>query len=369
MISRYMTAAVEAAERARGSTSPNPWVGAVLVMNGEVVATGATSPPGGPHAEAAALSASVPAAGGALYVTLEPCAPFDGKQTASCALRIIEAGVAKVVVALEDPDQRVAGRGIALLRDAGIDVTVGDGAAEVWQQLRPYIKHRQTGLPYVIAKYAASLDGRTSANTGDSRWITGEAARARVHAARTQVDAIIAGSGTVLADDPALTARPGGAEPERQPIRVLLDGRGRIPATARALHGPGHAIIATRYGADARWKNAITATGASVIECEYDETGLKLEQLVSALALRGVITAWVEGGATVHGAFFDAHLVDEVWAFIAPSIIGGRGAPAVAGVGIEYVADAHRLREVHVEMVGEDILVRGITGTWNITRT
>lgn len=363
MISGFMAAAVEAAEQVRGSTSPNPWVGAVLVANGEIVRQGATGPAGGMHAEAWALASGAPT-DATLYVTLEPCVPFEGKRTPPCAARIIDAGVGRVVVAVADPDPRVGGRGIAMLREAGVEVTLGDGAAEVARQLRPYLKHRQTGFPYVIAKFAASLDGRTSANTGDSQWITGEDARARVHVERARVDAIIAGSGTVLADDPALTARPGGVEAARQPLRVLLDTRGRISPTARALHGPGQAIVATSQAANPAWKQSIVAAGATVIECEAGENGLNLHQLLGALARRGVVTAWIEGGATLLGSFFDDDLVDELWAFMAPSIIGGRGLPAIGGAGVQHAAQARLLRDVQVEMTGQDVLIRGYTGPW-----
>lgn len=359
-----MAAAIEAGESARGRTSPNPWVGAALVHNGRIVSRGATSPPGGPHAEAGALGGEDVPEGSVLYVTLEPCAAFEGKRTAPCANLIIERGVAKVVVAIEDPDPRVRGHGIAQLRAAGIPVEIGDGQEAVLQSLRPYMKHRQTGLPYVIAKFAASLDGRIAANGGDSKWITGEPARERVHAARAHVDAILAGSGTVLADDPALTARPGGAESDQQPVRVVLDSRGRIPPASQVLHRPGRSIVATAHESSPEWKEAIRATGATVLECEHDDTGIRLEQLLRTLGQRGVMTAWVEGGSSLLGSLFDTERVDEVWAFLAPRIIGGEGRPAVGGYGIDRIAQAHQLRDVVAEQVGEDILVRGYTGNW-----
>ena len=359
-----MRAALDAAEAVRGATSPNPWVGAVVVRDGEITGQGATSPPPGMHAEAAALAGGE-AQGATLYCTLEPCAAFEGKRTPPCVDAIRDAGIAKVVVALEDPDPRVSGRGIAALREAGVTVETGDGREEVSRSLRPYLKHRQTGTPYIIAKFAASLDGRTAANTGDSKWITGEAAREVVHRERARVDAILSGSGTVLADDPALTARPGGILPGRQPVRVIVDARGRVPADAQVFSGPGHVIVAAGEDAPDAWKQQITATGATVIDCERDGTGVNLQQLLPALARRGIMSAWVEAGSTLLGSLFDGGHVDELWAFLAPRIIGGRGAPAVGGEGVQRVADAHALREVVVEQVGNDILVRGYTGRWD----
>lgn len=360
-----MAAALDAARSVRGTTSPNPWVGAVVVRDGAVVATGATSPPGGPHAEAAALAAAGEATRGAtLYVTLEPCFPFPGKRTPPCAEAIVAAGVARVVVALEDPDPGVAGRGIASLRAAGVAVEVGDGAAEARALLRPYLYHRQTGRPYVIAKWAASLDGRVATPTGDSKWITGEAARDLAHRQRAWVDAVLTGSGTVLADDPAMTARPGGVESERQPLRVVLDARGRTPAGARLFEAPGPVLVATTREAPRVWREAVAARGAQLIDCEPGARGgVNLDQLLGALAQRGVLSAWAEGGPALLGALFDGGHVQEAWAFIAPVVLGA-GLPAIGGEGVSWVADAWRLREAVIEPVGGDVLIRGYVGAW-----
>ncbi|HET7737452.1 MAG TPA: bifunctional diaminohydroxyphosphoribosylaminopyrimidine deaminase/5-amino-6-(5-phosphoribosylamino)uracil reductase RibD [Tepidiformaceae bacterium] len=361
--STFMGRALEAAHAVRGYTSPNPWVGAVAVRDDLIVALGATSPPGGPHAEATALAAATGPVD-TLYVTLEPCAPFAGKRTPPCSDAIIDSGVRRVVVALEDPDPHMRGRGIERMREAGIDVVVGDGMEEAVTLLRPYLKHRQAGLPYVIAKWAATLDGRTASASGDSKWITGEPARERVHLERAWVDAILVGSATVLADDPALTARPGGELSPHQPVRIILDGRGRTPPTARLFGGPGHVIIATSREADTAWKTAVVAAGAQVIECERDGAGVNLEQLLPALGARGIMSLWVEGGSTVLGSFFDGGHVDEVWAFVAPLILGS-GIPAVGGLGAASISDATRLEDHMIEQVGDDILVRGYTGGWS----
>ncbi|MCC6381886.1 MAG: bifunctional diaminohydroxyphosphoribosylaminopyrimidine deaminase/5-amino-6-(5-phosphoribosylamino)uracil reductase RibD [Dehalococcoidia bacterium] len=352
-----MQRALRAAAAVRGQTRSNPWVGAVLVRDDVVVGEGATAPPGGVHAEAAAIAATG-GRGGTLYVTLEPCVPFAGKRTRACVEAIVAAGVERVVVGIPDPDARVQGRGIAWLRERGVTVEVGDGEREVEQQLRPYLKHRSTGRPYVVAKFAASLDGRIATASGDSRWITGEAARERSHQERARVDAILVGSGTVLADDPALTARPGGVLAERQPLRVVVDARGRVPLSARLFDVPP-VILATTRRSSPEWRRGVVACGAEVIECAGTESGVDLDQLLEALAQRGVITVWAEGGGTLLGALFRDGQVDELWAFLAPVVIGGDGKAAVAGPGTATVAEAWRLEGTVVESLERDILVRG----------
>jgi diaminohydroxyphosphoribosylaminopyrimidine deaminase/5-amino-6-(5-phosphoribosylamino)uracil reductase len=362
--SPFMQQALDLAATVRGGHLANPWVGAVVVRDGRAVAVGATQPPGGPHAEAAAI-ARIDARGATIYVTLEPCAPFEGKRTPPCSDALISAGVARVVVAMLDPDPRVGGRGVERLRAAGIEVEVGDGRDEALTLLRPWLKRQQTGLPYVIAKFAASLDGRTATHTGDSKWITGEPARDLAHQQRAWVDAVLVGSGTVLADDPALTARPAGIQSERQPVRVVVDARGRTPLSARLFGEPGHVIIATTTTSDSAWRKAMGERGAHVIECEPRESGVNLQQLLQGLAQRAVTSIWAEGGGTLLGSLFEEVLVDEVWAFLAPVIIGGSGLPAVGGGGVDLVADASRLRNVTTQQVGDDVLVRGYTGRWS----
>ncbi len=354
--SPFMRAAIEASQAVRGTTSPNPWVGAVVVRDGAVVATGATEPPGGRHAEAVALAAAGEARGAEVYVTLEPCFPFEGKRTPPCSAALIEAGVGRVVIALEDPDAQVAGRGIAALRAAGIAVEVGDGAGEARELLRPYLKHRQTGRPYVIAKWATSLDGRLGGP--GTRWLTSERARARVHEDRAIVDAILVGVGTVLADDPALTARPGGVTAARQPLRVVVDSKGRTPATAAVLSGPGRAVLAVGPQASAAWRATMVAAGAQVIELEDTGDGLDLEQLLTVLGQRGVMALIVEGGAMLLGSFIRAELADEVHAYVAPLLLGA------AGPAIHTGPFPLRLEDVRIEPLDPDVLVRGYTGAW-----
>ena len=361
--SPFMQRALEAARTVRGRTISNPWVGAVLVRDGVVIGEGATAPPGGDHAEAAAIR-NIDARGAELYVTLEPCAPFEGKRTPPCAQAVMDAGVGRVVIAMLDPDPRVSGRGAAMLREAGITVDVGDGGAEAVQLIRPFLKHSQTGLPYVIAKFAASLDGRSATASGDSKWITGETAREHSHQQRAWVDAVMAGSGTVIADDPSLTARPGGGVAARQPVRIIVDSRGRTPAGAALFGQPGAVIIATSRVAPSEWKQAMARRGATLIECEADEHGVNLDQLLAALGQRNVGSIWAEGGGTLLRSLLEGGHVDEVWAYLAPVLIGGDGLPAIGGFGVRSMGDALRLTQVTVEQVPPDILIRGNTENW-----
>ena len=314
-----MRRAVAAAWRVRTATSPNPWVGCVLVTPGGEVCTGATAPPGGPHAEVAALAAAGARSRGAtVYVTLEPCSHTG--RTGPCADALLAAGVARVVVGVLDPDPNVSGRGAERLRAAGIPVDVGVAADEVTAQLAPYLKHRSTGRPWVVLKLAATLDGRTAAPDGTSRWITGPAARADAHALRAESDAIVVGAGTVRADDPSLTVRH---VEGRDPLRVVL---GRAPAGAR-VH--------------------------PCVELDGD-----LGAVLDDLGRRGVVQAMVEGGATTAAAFHRAGLVDRYVLYLAPALMGGDGGAGLfTGAGAPTMADLWRGRVVDVRRVGDDLRV------------
>jgi diaminohydroxyphosphoribosylaminopyrimidine deaminase / 5-amino-6-(5-phosphoribosylamino)uracil reductase len=326
-----MRRAMAQAAAVRSSTAPNPWVGCVVVPagpdrspgGGPVPAfVGATAPPGGSHAEVAALAAAGDAGrGSTLYVTLEPCA-HQGR-TPPCTEAIIEAGVARVVVGVEDPDPLVAGRGVAALREAGVDVTVGVAAAEVAEQLAPYLKHRTTGQPWVVLKLAASLDARTAAPDGTSRWITGEAARRDAHSLRARSDAVLVGAGTVRTDDPELTVRLNDGLDHAQPLRVVL---GRAPA-------------------DARIQPALELSG-------------DLGDVLAELGRRGVMQLLVEGGATVAHEFHSAGLVDRYVLYLAPVFFGGDdGRPLFAGPGAGTIGDVWKGRLVSVERLGGDLRV------------
>jgi diaminohydroxyphosphoribosylaminopyrimidine deaminase / 5-amino-6-(5-phosphoribosylamino)uracil reductase len=358
--SGLMRQALDLARQAHGSTSPNPWVGAVLVNGGRIVGQGYTRPPGGPHAEIVALEEAGSAArGSTLYVTLEPCSHHG--RTPPCTDALVAAGVAKVVYSIEDPDARVSGNGHQQLEEAGIEVERGDGAEESARLLEAYIKHRRTGLPFVIAKYAASIDGRIAAASGDSRWVSGPATLRWAHEGRTKLDAIMVGAGTVVLDDPQLTARPGGELAERQPLRVVLDSTGRISPEAAVLSAVAKTMVATTALSSSDWRRAIEATGAEVLVLDEDRDGrVPLPALLRELGSRGIVTLLVEGGGVLLGSFFDQRLVDKVTAVIAPMIIGAADAPtAVAGRGAQVMRDAIRLSSMTVERLGEDVLLTG----------
>lgn len=313
-----MRRAIAVAEGARLVARPNPWVGALLTPS---LHHGATAAPGGAHAEAAVLAAAgAEAEGATLYVTVEPCCSFEGKRTPACARAVIEAGVRRVVVGIEDPDPRVAGQGLAALRDAGVTVEVGVCSEEIRAQLAPYLKHRRTGRPYVVLKLAATLDGRTAAPDGTSRWITGEAARVDVHRLRAESDAVLVGAATVRADDPALTVRH---VPGPSPRRLVL---GRAPE------------------------------GARVHPC--DEVEGDLEKILDRLGREEVLQLLVEGGATVAGRFHRAGLVDRYVVYLAPALMGGDdGLSMMAGPGASTLAEVWRGRLIGVEQLGDDLKV------------
>jgi diaminohydroxyphosphoribosylaminopyrimidine deaminase/5-amino-6-(5-phosphoribosylamino)uracil reductase len=322
----HMRRAIELAESVRGTTAPNPWVGCVVVPAGQTADPttfeGATAPTGGPHAEARALHQAGAAANGAtLFTTLEPCAHFG--RTPPCTDAIIEAGVTRVVIAVEDPDTNVAGRGTAALRAAGIEVVVGEQADVVAHQLAPYLKHRTTGQPWVVLKLAATLDARTAAPDGSSRWITGPEARRDVHRLRANSDAVLVGAGTVRADDPALTVRLHDGIERTQPLRVVL---GSAP--------PG-----------AKVHPALELSGP-------------IDEVLDELGRRGILQLLVEGGATVAREFHVAGAVDRYVLYLAPALFGGDdGRPLFAGAGAPTMGEVWRGRLVSVAQLGEDLRV------------
>nr|WP_290668102.1 bifunctional diaminohydroxyphosphoribosylaminopyrimidine deaminase/5-amino-6-(5-phosphoribosylamino)uracil reductase RibD [Ardenticatena sp.] len=357
----YMQRALALAQQARGRTSPNPMVGAVLVKEGRIVGEGYHRRAGDPHAEVEALRAAGEAARGAtLYVTLEPCCHYG--RTPPCTKALIEAGVAEVHMAMLDPNPKVAGKGRAALEAAGIRTSVGLCEQEARALNAAFVKWVTTGRPLVIAKFAMSLDGKIAAHTGDARWISGEASRHYAHQLRNEVDAILVGVQTVLADNPRLTTRLPDLEDVRHPLRIVLDSRGRAPLTAQLFQPtlPGRTLVVTTPAMPAAHRDALRAQGVEVLVCPSENGRVALPALLDELGARDITSVLVEGGGTVLGAFFDANLVDEVVAFIAPMIIGGAAAPQpVGGQGVARVADAWRLEDVYVERLGDDLLVRG----------
>lgn len=352
-----MDAALAAAATADFGTSPNPMVGCVIVREGAVIGTGFHARAGTPHAEINALAAVGERARGAdLYVTLEPCAHHG--RTPPCTDALIEAALRRVVVAMIDPNPQVAGRGVAALRAAGITVDVGTREAEARRLNEFYLKHVSTGLPFVTAKFAASLDGKIATAGGESRWITSAQTRDASHRLRHINDAILVGVNTVIADDPELTTRIEGG---RSPLRIVVDSRLRIPLTARVLRSaPGSALVATTAAADPDRISRLREAGVEVEVVDASPSGVDLAALMAVLGARGAISVLVEGGARVHGAAFDAGIVDKVVAMLAPRVIGGAAAPsAVGGAGAASLAAAAPLRDVSVERLGPDLVVTG----------
>lgn len=380
----YMRRALELAARGTGCTSPNPLVGSIVVRDGVVLGEGWHEVYGQAHAEANAISRArhtlailnadsatkaphdYPLLEGAtIYVTLEPC-NHQGA-TPPCTHAIVAAGIKHVIYALVDPNPKAAG-GADWLRSQGVSVTQGVLEEEARFINRFFLKFVNTHRPYVIAKSASSLDGKTATRTGHSQWITGPASRQRGHELRQAVDAIIVGANTVIADDPSLTVRL----PEslcanasvRHPRPVILDSGGRVSLNAKLLNGslPTKALVLTTKAMDLAHRHAIESKGHDVIVLEKNTNGIGLspDTVVDILGQLGLHSVLLEGGASVHGSFRDTGLIDEVWTFIAPTIIGGSHAPAAfAATGSDTLVDATQLHDIQLEQVGDDILIRG----------
>ncbi len=360
----YMKRALELAGRAAGWTSPNPLVGAVIVKEGQIIGEGYHHRAGQPHAEVEALrAAGVAAKGSTIFVTLEPCNHFG--RTPPCSHALVDAGVETVYYATRDPNQKASG-GHQYLVDAGIDVIEGVCRDEARELNRFFFHAMKTKRPYVIAKYAASLDGKIATHTGDSQWITGPDARLRGHQLRQAADAILVGAGTVIADDPSLTVRLPEIEP-CHPLRVVLDSHGRIPLTAKIFQPDlaGETVVATTAQFSLEREAVLNKQGVAVWRLPNDANGrVSLPDLLDRLGADRKQSLMVEGGGAIHGAFLDAGLIDEVWAFLAPVVIGGRDAfGPIGGVGPARLADALRLDHTRLEQVGSDWLIRGrVTG-------
>jgi diaminohydroxyphosphoribosylaminopyrimidine deaminase/5-amino-6-(5-phosphoribosylamino)uracil reductase len=348
--------AVALGEHGRRSASPNPWVGSVVVdEQGAIAGEGWHQRPGTPHAEVHALEAAGERArGGTAYVTLEPCA-FQGR-TPPCADALIAAGVRRVVVALEDPDTRVAGRGLARLRAAGLEVEVGPGATTARRSLAPYLHHRRTGRAWCLVKTAMSLDAKTAAADGSSRWITGVAARADAHRLRAESQAVVIGAGTALADQPSLTARDVDPPVDRQPLRVLLDAGGRVPAAGPLFDAAlAPTLVVTTEAAPSETVDAWQAAGAKVETVSEATGGVDLEATLDLLGRHDVLQAMVEGGATLHGALLTAGLVERLVAYVSPTVLGPGGLSAFPQADVGTMADAEAWRLLSATTLGDDV--------------
>ncbi len=364
---RHLARAIELAEQGRGFVSPNPLVGAVIALDGEMISEGYHSAIGAPHAEVEAIRA---AAGrdlddATLYVSLEPCCHHG--LTPPCTDAIREAGIRRVVIASEDPSEHASGRGLGIMRDEGIEVVLADGDLNRRARLlnQPFRKLARTGRPWVLFKSAMTLDGKVATHGGDSKWISSEESRHRAHHWRAECDAVAIGIGTALADDPQLTARVDGVH--RQPRRVVFDSLARLPVESKLVHDASDVpltVVVSRAAPRAAM-DALETHGAEVIIAPGENETARVRSALEQLGSEGVSSVLLEGGPHLTGAFFDAAEIDELRAFIAPIVLGGRGArAAVDGEGAETIADAMRALTLSVERIGDDVLVSARLREW-----
>src|SRR3954462_3522127 len=373
---RHLFRAIELASQARGHTSPNPLVGAVIVKNGRTIGEGYPTARGGPHAEREALAAgSEDPAGSTLYVSLEPCAHHG--RTPPCTEAIIAAKIARVVVASEDPSAKASGRGLGILRDEGIEVDVCNGECNVQARLinQPFRKHARTGRPLVVGKAAMTLDGKVATSRGDSKWISGSSSRARAHRWRAECDAVAVGIGTAMSDDPQLTARVEGVY--RQPRRVVFDAEARLPIGRALVSSASDELPVTVICSRAASRTSVTAleaAGVEVLTVRGDTEPARVSAGLQELGGRGgvaglvegeVLSVLLEGGPPLAGAFMDAGEIDEARVFIAPLLAGGsRARGALDGQGVELIDQARRAIATSVEEIDGDVLLSARFTEW-----
>jgi diaminohydroxyphosphoribosylaminopyrimidine deaminase/5-amino-6-(5-phosphoribosylamino)uracil reductase len=363
---RHLLRAVELAAEARGHVSPNPLVGAVVVKNGRTIGEGFHHAAGRPHAEREALAACrEDPAGATMYVSLEPCCHHG--RTPPCTEAIVAAGIARVVIASDDPTGKASGRGLGILRDEGVAVDVVNGEVSNAACLinQPFRKHAKTGRPLVTWKAAMTLDGRVATARGDSKWISGEASRARAHRWRAECDAVAIGIGTALADDPLLTARVEGVE--RQPRRVVFDSEARLPLTSQLVRTAREVplIVVCSRAANRTATETLAAAGVEVIVVRGDTEGARVSAALAELGQRDVQSLMLEGGPHLAGAFMDAGELDEARVFVAPLLAGGSDSRvALEGEGVALIGDAPRALAQTVETIDGDVLIQARFREW-----
>jgi len=354
---RWMRRALRLAQKGRGRTSPNPMVGAVLVKEGRVVGEGYHSKAGEAHAEIVALQeAGDRARGATLYLNLEPCAHFG--KTPPCAPQVIEAGVKRVVLGMEDPNPLVKGKGIERMRKAGLEIEIGILEEECRRLNEAFCKYIVRKEPFVMLKVAATLDGKIATRHGDSKWISGEASRRFVHRLRDQVDGVLVGIGTVLKDDPQLTVRIKGG---RDPYRIVLDSQLRIPEEAKVIGvSPSKAIIATSALAPKDKIEKLEKRGVRILILDSHEGKINLKSCLSKLGEIEMTSLLVEGGSQVNGSFLDEGLIDKLLFFLSPKLLGDHQALGIfAGRGVTRLEEAVAIKKIKTRRIGEDILLEG----------
>jgi diaminohydroxyphosphoribosylaminopyrimidine deaminase/5-amino-6-(5-phosphoribosylamino)uracil reductase len=363
---RHLLRAIELAGQARGQTGPNPLVGAVIVKNGRTIGEGFHHAAGEPHAEREALSACAEdPAGATMYVSLEPCAHHG--RTPPCTDAIVEAGIARVVVASDDPTGKANGRGLGILRDEGVNVQMLDGDVAAAARLinQPFRKHAKTGRPLIVWKAAMTLDGKVATARGDSKWISGESSRARAHRWRGECDAVACGIGTALADDPLLTARVDGVP--HQPTRVVFDAEARLPLSSNLVQSARETpvIVVCSRAASRTATEALAAAGVEIVRARGDSEPARIVDALSELGTRDIQSVLLEGGPHLAGAFLDAGEIDEARVFVAPLLAGGsRSKVALEGQGVELIGDAPRALSQTVETIEGDVLIQARFREW-----
>ena len=363
----HLARAVELAEGGRGRTSPNPMVGAVVVRGDEVLGEGFHTAHGEPHAERAALAAcgGADTAGATMYVSLEPCC-HEG-HTPPCTDALLEAGIARVVVASDDPTEKASGRGLGILRDEGVEVVVAEGELAARARLlnQPFRKHARTGLPWVLFKSAMTLDGKVATRTGDSKWISGDDSRRVAHRWRAECDAVACGIGTALADDPQLTARIENVH--HQPRRIVFDSEARLPLDSALIQSAPElplTVVVSRAAAR-RATDGLEAAGADVIVATGENEPARVKNALVQLGAAGVTSILLEGGPHLAGAFLDAGEVDEIRLFVAPVVVGGSAArDPLEGEGVERIAEAARALTLECRRVADDVLICARMREW-----
>lgn len=366
----HLERAIELAAEGRGRVSPNPLVGAVITVAGEIVGEGFHGSFGAPHAEVEAIRAAgdLDLGGATMYVSLEPCCHVG--KTPPCTEAIREAGISRVVIASDDPSTHASGRGLGILRDEGIEVEVADGELATRARLlnQPFRKHARTGLPWVLFKSAMTLDGKVATRVGDSKWISGERSRALAHRWRAECDAVVVGIGTALADDPMLTARLSvPSQTVHQPRRVVFDSEARLPLSSQLVRDAGQVplTVVVSRAAPRTATDALETHGAEVIVATGENENARVVAALEQLGAAGVTSILLEGGPHLAGAFMDAGAIDEVRMFLAPLILGGRAArDPLEGEGVEKVADAVRAHTLDCQRVDEDLLVSARLKEW-----
>jgi diaminohydroxyphosphoribosylaminopyrimidine deaminase/5-amino-6-(5-phosphoribosylamino)uracil reductase len=363
---RHLSRAIELASEARGQTSPNPLAGAVIVKNGRTIGEGLHTAAGRPHAEREALAACTEdPAGATMYISLEPCAHHG--RTPPCTDAIIQAGIARVVVASDDPSAKANGRGLGILRDDGLQVDVCNGAMAERARLinQPFRKHAKTGRPLIVWKAAMTLDGKVATSSGDSKWISGQASRARAHRWRAECDAVAVGIGTAVSDDPQLTARVEGVY--RQPRRVVFDAEARLPLSSTLVQSARDTPVTVICSRAASRTDVVglEAAGVEVLTVRGDTEQARVSAGLAELGEREVQSVLLEGGPHLAGAFFDAGEIDEARVFMAPLLAGGsRARGALDGQGVELIGDARRALAQTVEQIDDDVLVTARFTEW-----